>query len=70
MKETLEVINRAQAAGVITAYAIGGAVSVVSVAVLAPAYGLRGAVWAGYAAEAAMVMFLLHGTLRTRQYPA
>ena len=52
------------------AYAIGGAVSVVSVAVLAPAYGLRGAVWAGYAAEAAMVMFLLHGTLRTRQYPA
>ena len=52
------------------AYAIGGAVSVVSVAVLAPAYGLRGAVGAGYAAEAAMVMFLLHGTLRTRQYPA
>lgn len=41
------------------AYAIGGVVSVVSVAVLAPAYGLMGAVWAGYAAEIAMILFLI-----------
>ncbi|MFO1211292.1 MAG: hypothetical protein U1E74_01230 [Paenacidovorax caeni] len=33
------------------AYAIGGVVSVVSVAAFAPAYGLTGAVWAGYVAD-------------------
>lgn len=48
------------------AYAIGGVVSVVSVAVLAPAYGLTGAVWAGYAAETVMIVFLLQGALRIR----
>lgn len=46
------------------AYAIGGVVSVVSVAVLVPTYGLTGAVWAGYAAEAVMIVFLLQGALR------
>ncbi len=49
------------------AYAIGGGVSVVSVAVLAPAYGLTGAVWAGYAAETVMIVFLLQGALRIRR---
>lgn len=51
------------------AYAIGGAVSVVSVAVLAPVYGLMGAVWAGYAAEVTMVVFFLLSVLRKHQYP-
>lgn len=45
------------------AYAIGGVVSVVSVAVLVSAYGLAGAVWASYATEGAMIAFLLHGVL-------
>ena len=48
------------------AYAIGGVVSVVSVAVFAPAYGLTGAVWAGYVAETMMIVFLLQGALRIR----
>ncbi|UJB65711.1 lipopolysaccharide biosynthesis protein [Acidovorax sp. YS12] len=48
------------------AYAIGGVVSVVSVAVFAPAYGLTGAVWAGYVAETVMIVFLLQGALRIR----
>ena len=49
------------------AYAIGSAVSVVSVAVLAPAHGLMGAVWAGYATETVMIVFLLQGALRIRK---
>lgn len=50
------------------AYAIGGVVSVVSVAVLTPVYGLAGAVWASYIAEIAMISFLVHGALRTHQH--
>ncbi|MBP3979305.1 oligosaccharide flippase family protein [Acidovorax sp. JG5] len=50
------------------AYAIGGVVSVVSVAVLAPVYGLTGAVWASYAAEVTMVVFFLLSVLRKYQY--
>ncbi len=51
------------------AYAIGGGVSVVSIAVLVPVYGLTGAVWASYAAEAAMAIFLFFGAIYAHLSP-
>ena len=63
------VIHHGQMQQIGWAYAIGGVVSVTGVAVFAPVYGLIGAVWASYAAEAAMVAFLIYGALRTYQSP-